>query len=86
MATTAQKAPSALTEHLAIVNELLPGSTSAGAYALGTITGMALMSGKFPPRVVLEMAARAPDMDKAMKLANGLSNVIRGFQERPGGR
>jgi hypothetical protein len=86
MATIAQVAPSALSEHLAIVNELLPGATPSGAYALGTITGLTLMSGKFPPRVVLEMAARAPDMDKAMRLAHGLRDVIRGLQKRQGGR
>ena len=86
MATLAQNAPSVLDDHITIVNELLPGATPSGAYALGTITGMALMWGKFPPRVVLEMAARAPDMDKALRLANRLSDVLRKLQEGQSGQ
>lgn len=86
MPAIAQEVHSPLGEHLAMVNELLPGATPAGAYALGTITGLALMSGKFPPRAVLEVAAMAPSVQKAVDLAKELRGIMRNIQERQSDR
>jgi hypothetical protein len=55
-------------QSLPAVNELLKGSTAAGAYCLGLLCAMAWKDGMVPPRMLLDMAAKCPSPEQAAEL------------------
>lgn len=55
-------------EYAALVNDLVPNASAAGAYCIGMVSVAALQNGIAPSRALLEAASICPDPESAVGL------------------